>query len=197
MLWCRISCNRRIGKEAVLYSIWFEMNSSFVVAHWKLTLLRPSINKYHLSELQNCGSERWLGSLASRMLVMDLGNFFCFVSSSFTFWGMKCPVYIVIVKSLPLQNRVVNTVLNCFKIHLNVSYKGILFSLSSSFSLMGLSIVALVKKKKKKRERLQLLVLFWLLSSSSQVISLDLNLIHSLEEIWFFFFYSLSLHNRS
>lgn len=140
MLWCRISCNRRAGKEAVIYRISFHMYLFFVVALWKFNLLRPSINKYHFSELQCCGSEKGLGSLASGMLVTDLGNFFV---SAFTLWGMKCPVYFVIVKSLPLQNRVVNTVFNCFRICLNVSYKEMLFFPSSSCSLMGLSIVVL------------------------------------------------------
>lgn len=106
MLWCRISCNKRAGKEAVLYRIWFHVYLFFIVAPWNFNLSRPSANKYHLSELQNCGSEKWLGSLASRMLVMDLGNFFSFVSASFTFWYTKCPVYFVIVKSLPLQYSV-------------------------------------------------------------------------------------------
>lgn len=43
---------------------------------------------------------------------------------------------------------------------------------------MALSIVVLLKK------RLELLQVFWLLSLSSPVISLDLNLIHGLEETW-------------
>lgn len=37
------------------------MYFSFVIVLWQFKLLKPSINKYHLWELEYKSSEKWLG----------------------------------------------------------------------------------------------------------------------------------------